>query len=47
MVSTGNFDTHSGQVEGADTTTGGHAKLIYRVSDAIKCFMDDLEGTEG
>jgi uncharacterized protein (DUF1501 family) len=44
MVSTGGFDTHSSQVEAADTTTGGHAKLMARVSDAIKCFMDDLKG---
>jgi uncharacterized protein (DUF1501 family) len=44
MVSTGGFDTHSSQVEAADTTTGGHAKLMARVSDAIKTFMDDLKG---
>jgi uncharacterized protein (DUF1501 family) len=44
MVSTGGFDTHSSQVEAADTTVGTHAKLMARVSDAIKCFMDDLKG---
>jgi hypothetical protein len=44
MVSTGGFDTHSSQVEAADTATGGHAKLMARVSDAIKTFMDDLKG---
>jgi uncharacterized protein (DUF1501 family) len=44
MVSTGGFDTHSSQVEAADTSIGGHAKLMARVSDAIKCFMDDLKG---
>jgi uncharacterized protein (DUF1501 family) len=44
MVSTGGFDTHSSQVEAADTTTGGHARLMARLSDAIKCFMDDLKG---
>jgi hypothetical protein len=44
MVSTGGFDTHSSQVEAADTSVGGHAKLMARVSDAIKCFMDDLKG---
>jgi|RhiMetdeSRZDD1v2_1073273.scaffolds.fasta_scaffold01029_11 uncharacterized protein (DUF1501 family) len=44
MVSTGGFDTHSSQVEAADTTVGFHAKLMARVSDAIKSFMDDLKG---
>lgn len=44
MVSTGNFDTHSSQVEAAETSIGGHAQLIARVSDAIKCFMDDIKG---
>ncbi|WP_207512294.1 DUF1501 domain-containing protein [Longitalea luteola] len=44
MVSTGGFDTHSSQVDTADTTIGTHAKLMARVSDAIKCFMDDLKG---
>lgn len=44
MVSTGGFDTHSSQVDAADTTVGTHAQLMARVSDAIKCFMDDLKG---
>jgi uncharacterized protein (DUF1501 family) len=44
MVSTGGFDTHSSQAEAADTSIGTHAKLMARVSDAIKCFMDDLKG---
>jgi uncharacterized protein (DUF1501 family) len=44
MVSTGGFDTHSSQVEATDTTVGTHAKLLSRVSDAIKSFMDDLKG---
>jgi uncharacterized protein (DUF1501 family) len=43
MVSTGGFDTHSVQVNQADTTTGTHAILMQRVSDAIKAFMDDLK----
>ena len=43
MVSTGGFDTHSSQVNSLDTTTGNHAKLMRRVSDAIKSFMDDLK----
>jgi len=42
MVNTGSFDTHSKQVEDADRTTGAHAKLLQRVSEAINAFMDDL-----
>jgi uncharacterized protein (DUF1501 family) len=44
MVSTGGFDTHSVQVNATDTTTGTHATLLQRVSDAIKAFQDDLRG---
>jgi uncharacterized protein (DUF1501 family) len=44
MVSTGGFDTHAGQVNTLDTTTGSHAVLMSRLSDAIKSFMDDLKG---
>jgi uncharacterized protein (DUF1501 family) len=43
MVSTGGFDTHSAQVNTLDTTTGTHAQLMRKVSDAIKSFMDDLK----
>lgn len=43
MVSFGGFDTHSVQVNAADTTTGSHATLLGRVSDAIKAFQDDLK----
>jgi uncharacterized protein (DUF1501 family) len=43
MVSTGGFDTHSSQVNTLDTTTGTHAQLMRKVSDAIKSFMDDLK----
>jgi uncharacterized protein (DUF1501 family) len=42
MVSFGGFDTHSLQTTAADTTVGGHATLLGRVSDAIKAFQDDL-----
>ena len=42
MVSTGSFDTHAKQTE-ADTTTGTHAKLLQRVSEAIGAFMNDLQ----
>ncbi len=43
MVSFGGFDTHSVQVGATDTTTGSHATLLQRVSDAIKAFQDDLK----
>jgi hypothetical protein len=43
MVSIGGFDTHSTQVNQTDTTTGVHATLLQRVSDAIKAFMDDVK----
>ena len=43
MVSFGGFDTHSVQANAADTTTGAHATLLQRVSDAIKAFQDDIK----
>jgi uncharacterized protein (DUF1501 family) len=42
MVSFGGFDTHSVQASSADTTTGAHATLLGRVSDAIRAFQNDL-----
>ncbi len=42
MVSTGGYDTHSVQVN-TDTTTGAHATLLQRLSDATKAFQDDLQ----
>ena len=42
MVTTGGFDTHSLQTTTTDTTIGGHATLLGRVSSAIKAFQDDL-----
>ncbi|MCY7311928.1 MAG: DUF1501 domain-containing protein [Chitinophagaceae bacterium] len=42
MVSTGGYDTHSVQVNAADTTMGAHATLLQRLSDATKAFQDDL-----
>jgi uncharacterized protein (DUF1501 family) len=42
MVSIGGFDTHSVQVNSADTSTGTHATLLGRVSDAIAAFQKDL-----
>ncbi|MCC6816209.1 MAG: DUF1501 domain-containing protein [Saprospiraceae bacterium] len=41
-VNLGGFDTHSAQVA-ADRTTGSHANLLGRVSDAIYAFMDDMK----
>ena len=38
------FDTHARQTEPTDTTTGTHAQLLRRVSEAIGAFMDDLNG---
>jgi hypothetical protein len=43
LVSFGGFDTHSVQVNATDTTTGQHATLLQRVSDACKAFQDDLQ----
>jgi len=43
MVSFGSFDTHAAQVNTTDTTTGTHATLLGKVSDAIKAFQDDLK----
>jgi uncharacterized protein (DUF1501 family) len=43
MVSTGSFDTHSKQTNTMDNTTGTHAMLLKRVSEAISAFMDDLD----
>lgn len=42
MVSFGGFDTHSVQVNAGDTTTGAHAVLLQRVSDAIRAFQNHL-----
>ncbi len=42
MVSFGGFDTHAAQVNNGDTTTGNHAVLLGKLSDAIKAFQDDL-----
>ena len=43
MVSFGNFDTHGNQVNSGDTTTGGHAILLKKTSDAIAAFMADCK----
>jgi uncharacterized protein (DUF1501 family) len=44
MVSTGGYDTHSVQANAGDTTTGAHATLLQRLSDACRAFQDDLQG---
>jgi uncharacterized protein (DUF1501 family) len=43
MVNTGSFDTHARQTDTTDNTTGTHANLLKRVSEAIGAFMDDLQ----
>ena len=43
MVTSGGFDTHAVQANATDTTTGTHATLLARVSDAVKAFQDDLK----
>ncbi|MEO0895886.1 MAG: DUF1501 domain-containing protein [Bacteroidota bacterium] len=43
VVNLGGFDTHASQVEAGDTTTGDHAELLLKVSDAIGAFQEDLE----
>ena len=42
LVSMGGFDTHARQTDATDTTTGAHAKLLARLSEAIAAFQDDL-----
>ncbi len=41
MVTLGGFDTHAGQVETFDKTTGVHAELLKELGDGVKAFMDD------
>ena len=42
LVSMGGFDTHAKQTDSTDTTTGTHAKLLARLSEAVNAFVDDL-----
>lgn len=37
------FDTHARQTDVNDTTTGVHAKLLAKLSEAIGAFQDDLQ----
>lgn len=41
-VNLGGFDTHSIQVDASDHTTGDHATLLKKVSEAVFAFMDDI-----
>ncbi len=43
VVNLGGFDTHANQVEGTNTTEGDHASLLYRLSEAVTAFQDDLQ----
>lgn len=43
VVQLGGFDTHSGQVDAADPTTGDHAALLAQLSEAIEVFHRDLK----
>jgi uncharacterized protein (DUF1501 family) len=43
FVSLDGFDTHSGQSEGSDVTTGAHANLLKQLGDAVKAFYSDLQ----
>jgi len=43
VVNMKGFDTHVGQVNTSDTTTGAHATLLGMISDAVKAFHTDLK----
>lgn len=43
MVNLGGFDNHDAQVDATDTSTGVHATLLGKVSEAITAFMEDLK----
>lgn len=43
FVSMDGFDTHSGQAESSDVTTGTHANLLKQLGDAVKAFYTDLQ----
>lgn len=42
MVNIGGFDTHAKQTDATDTTSGIHARLLERLSEAINVFMTDI-----
>lgn len=37
------FDTHAKQVNAADTTTGGHARLLKQLFDSVRGFQEELK----
>lgn len=43
VTATGFFDTHGGQVNAGDPTTGQHADLLKQLSDSISAFMNDCK----
>ncbi len=43
VLDLGGFDTHDQQVVNGFTTTGNHADLMKKLSDAIAAFQDDLQ----
>jgi len=43
VVGLGSFDTHIGQVDPTDHTTGNHASLLAKLSDAVAAFFDDCK----
>lgn len=43
LVSLGGFDTHAGQVDAADPTSGDHATLLRTLSAALTAFYSDLQ----
>jgi hypothetical protein len=43
FLNTGGFDTHSGQTDIIDKSTGVHANLLKGVADAVYGFMDDIK----
>src|SRR5260221_3169335 len=43
VTASGFFDTHGGQVNPGDPTTGQHATLLQQLSDSIAAFMNDCK----
>jgi len=43
LVGMGGFDNHTDQIEGNDSTTGKHARLLEALSASVKAFYDDLQ----
>ncbi|MBI3788461.1 MAG: DUF1501 domain-containing protein [Ignavibacteriales bacterium] len=43
VVNMGGFDNHSSQVNSTDKTSGTHATLLQRLSDAMLAFQNDLK----